>query len=371
MRRWAVLLAGLLLLLPAVAARQVPAPAAASATPDIRPTTAAGAQAPIARRLLLPLLAADGPAPTPFTVAFVGDVSLARGVVSQMVDRGPDYPFARVHDALAADLAVANLEGALTDRGTPWPKGYNFRTPPDLAGGLSAAGFDVLSVANNHSLDFGVEGFEDTLTTLAGLGIRAAGGGPDEAAARAPVVLAVHGQRIAFLARVATPVESDGFAIREWAAGPDSPGLAVGDPASLAADVAAARRVADFVVVLLHAGDEYRRAPNATQRALAEAALAAGADAVIGAHPHVVQPIETRGWQFIAWSLGNFVFDLDEVDRANIPVPRVTLVLRLTFAPGRGVVGYEAVPMTLDETEGRPRPATTEEAAVLAAQLGP
>ena len=197
------------------------------------------------------------------------------------------------------------------------------------------------------------------------------GGGADEAAARAPVFVEVHGVRVAFLARVATPREAGGFSIDEWAAGPTSAGLAVGDPATLAADVTAARQSADVVIVLLHAGDEYQHQPNATQRALAEAALAAGADAVIGAHPHVVQPIEQRGAQLVAWSLGNFVFDLDEVDRANIPPPRVTLVLRLTFAAGRGLVGYQVVPMTLDEAEGRPRPATDEETAMLASQVAP
>ena len=123
------------------------------------------------------------------------------------------------------------------------------------------------------------------------------------------------------------------------------------------------------MIVAVHAGDEYRRMPNATQRALADAALAAGADAYIGAHPHVVQPIEMRGHQLVAWSLGNFIFDLDNVDLANIPEPRVSLILKLTLTKGVGVASFEAIPVTLDDAQDRPRPATPAEAAVLQSQI--
>ena len=115
----------------------------------------------------------------------------------------------------------------------------------------------------------------------------------------------------------------------------------------------------------MHAGDEYRTAPNDTQRELAEAALAAGADAYIGAHAHVPQPIEQRGNKLIAWGLGNFVFSLDNVDLANIPEPRVSPILKLTLTKGAGVTSYAVAPVTLDASQDRPRPATPEESAVL------
>ena len=141
--------------------------------------------------------------------------------------------------------------------------------------------------------------------------------------------------------------------------------------AGIAADVAASKRVADFVVVAIHAGDEYRTTPNATERELASAALAAGADAVIGAHAHVVQPIELLNAQLVAYGLGNFVFALDDVDRANIPVPRVSLVLKATLAKGAGVTAWCALPAVLDDAQGRPRPATADEATSLRAIIGP
>jgi poly-gamma-glutamate synthesis protein (capsule biosynthesis protein) len=320
----------------------------------------------------LPMLATDlDPPPPSITVAFVGDISLARGLVTRMEAEGPSYPFRRVLSALDADLAFGNLEGALTERGQPWPKAYTFRTPPELAAGLRDAGFDVVSLANNHALDYGPTGLADTRAALDTLGIAAVGAGGDAAAAMAPAILQANGLRIAFLACVATPDESGGFSIREWAARPATPGVAICDPAAVAAGVAAGRALADFVVLAVHAGDEYSTTPNAIQGAIAEAALAAGADAVIGAHPHVVQPLDIRGTQVIAWSLGNFVFDLDDVDLANIPPPRVSLVLRLTFTLGQGVTEVDPVPLVLDDAEDRPRPATPDESAVLDGLLHP
>jgi poly-gamma-glutamate synthesis protein (capsule biosynthesis protein) len=185
------------------------------------------------------------------------------------------------------------------------------------------------------------------------------------------VIVEAKGLRVAFLGYVATPAEGGGFSIDEWAAGPATPGLAIGTAGGIAADVAAARELADFVIVAVHAGTEYDRRPNGTQRELAEAVLAAGADAYIGAHAHVVQPVEQRGDQLIAWGLGNFIFDLDEVDLANIPEPRVSLILDVTLTRGHGVTSYRAVPVTQDAAEDRPRPATPGEAAVLEQQINP
>ena len=149
---------------------------------------------------------------------------------------------------------------------------------------------------------------------------------------------------MAFVACVLTPTEGTGFAITAWAAGAASPGLAVVRRGRCSRSARCRRRgsVADFVIVAVHAGDEYRNAPNATQRAMAEAALAAGADAYIGAHAHVVQPVEQRGNQLIAWGLGNFIFDLDNVDLANIPQPRVAPILKITLTKGAGVTALGA-----------------------------
>jgi poly-gamma-glutamate synthesis protein (capsule biosynthesis protein) len=349
---------------PATASVDAP-PAAASATlaatPPSSPTppAAAATQTP----------AADDTAS--ITVSFVGDISLARQVVDRMETAGAAYPFALIAPLVDGDIGFANLEGALTGRGDPWPKGYNFRTPPRFAPGLLSGHFDVVTLANNHTLDFGAIGLADTIAALDAAGVRHAGAGATAAEAHAPVIVEAKGLRVAFLAYVATPVEGGGFSIDAWEAGPAAPGLALGTPAGIGAGVAAARRVADFVIVAVHAGTEYEHHPNETQRALAAAALDAGADAFIGAHAHVVQPVEQRGSQLIAWGLGNFIFDLDDVDLANIPQPRVSLILDVTLTKGRGVTSYHAIPVTQDAAEDRPRPATPDEAAALRQQISP
>ena len=309
-------------------------------------------------------------APRPIAVDAVGDISLAREVADRMAFAGPDYPYALVAPLLRGDVGIANLEGALTERGEPWPKTYNFRTPPRFAPGLATAGFDVVSLANNHTLDYGATGLLDTIAALDAAGVHQAGAGANATLARAPAVVETAAGRLAVLAYAATPDEGGGFSVRQWIADGDSPGLAYGTPDAIASDVRAAKLAADFVIVMVHAGDEYVNAPNATQRALVEAALDAGADAYIGHHAHVVQPVELRGNQLVAWGLGNFIFDLDSVDLANIPEPRVSLILRFTLAKGTGVTSYDIVALTQDAAEDRPRPATPDEAEVLRKLVG-
>lgn len=311
------------------------------------------------------------PPPRSITLSAVGDVSLARQVNDWMAVHGPGYPFTLVAHLITGDLAIANLEGALTERGEPWPKGYTFRTPPRFAAGLPDAGFDLVSLANNHAMDFGVAGLQDTMAALDAADVRYAGAGRTAAEAWAPVTLTANGLTLAVVACALTPDEGARFSIASWSATDTAPGMAVCDTAALATAVSSAAAAADFVVAYVHAGDEYVRAPNATQRALADAALAAGADAFIGHHAHVVQPVEQRGGQLIAWGLGNFIFDLDPVDLANIPEPRVSLILDVTFTEGAGVTAWDAVPVVLDADEDRPRPATATEADALRAQLTP
>lgn len=344
----------------ATAVASATAPATVSPSPPVpSPTALPGMPLPPA---------ATGPS---LTISAVGDISLAREVVDRMAADGPGYPYALIAPLLTGDIVVANLEGALTDRGEPWPKGYNFRTPPRFASGLRDAGFDVVSLANNHTLDFGALGLLDTVDALRLVGVRPVGAGADAAAAYAPAIVEADGLRVAFLGYVATPDEGGGFSIREWIAGVGVPGVAFAGEDEIAAGVADARAQADFVVVMVHAGTEYVNVPHTTQHRLAGAVLAAGADAYIGAHAHVVQPVEQRGSQLIAWGLGNFIFDLDPVDLANIPEPRVSLVLNFTLTKGAGVTAWDAVAVTQDAAEDRPRPATAAETDVLRRLLVP
>ena len=155
-----------------------------------------------------------------------------------MEANGADYPYALIAPLMTGDIGFANLEGPLTDRGEIWPKGYNFRTPPRFAPGLLAGRFNVVSLANNHAMDYDAIGLQDTIAALDAAGVKHAGGGDSlEQAALTPAVLDVRGVRVAFVACALTPTEGGGFDISAWAARPGVTGIAVCD-----ADVAARRR---------------------------------------------------------------------------------------------------------------------------------
>ncbi|KAA0238584.1 MAG: CapA family protein [Chloroflexi bacterium CFX7] len=244
------------------------------------------------------------------TLAAVGDVMLARSVGEAIVTGGPGVPFAGVAAALRdADLAVANLECSISERGEPAPKGFTFRAPPLAADALAGAGIDIASLANNHILDYGPDALSDTIALLDGRGIAHAGAGEDAARARTPAIVTRGGMRIAFLSYVDVPLEWQGFDTRQWEATAAAPGVAWLHIEDVKADVAAARRLADLVVVLMHFGFEEQYSPSETQRAQARAAIDAGAVLVIGHHPHVLQPVEWYGKGLIVYSLGNFIFD--------------------------------------------------------------
>jgi poly-gamma-glutamate synthesis protein (capsule biosynthesis protein) len=352
------------------AASRTPAATTSTLTPNIPPALASS----------FPLTPTTTPAPTAtpiptgrtVTISAVGDLSLARQVNDWMAQFGAGYPYELVRHLFTGDIVFANLEGALTDRGEPWPKGFNFRTPPEYASGLSAAGIDIVALANNHAMDYGAIGLQDTILALDSAGVRHVGAGAYAAEAWNHPILDYRGLAVAFIACALTPAEGGGFTIDSWAAGQgDAPGIALCDRDKLEAWIISGREFADFIVVSIHAGDEYVNAPNATQRALADAALAADADLVLGHHAHVVQPVEQRGNQLIAWGLGNFIFDLDQWDLAGIPQPRVSLILNVTLTEGVGVTDWEAVPVRLDEEQDRPRPASPDEAAVLFESIAP
>ncbi len=283
---------------------------------------------------------------------------LARDLVTLMDRYGAMYPFERVAPILAdADITVANLEGTFTEGGTPADKKYVFRTPPRDAAGLALAGIDVVSLANNHALDFGPEGLRDTIAALDAVGIAHSGAGENDMAARRPAILPVRGLRVAFLSYAATADAS--------AAAADADGVAWGTVDTISEDVKRARGQADVVVVSLHAGNEYADEPSDTQRLLAQAAIEAGATLVLGHHPHVLQRWEFRGPSFVAYSLGNFVFDLDGDDLAQLgPAPFQTVALKISVSAS-GVEKVEPIPVYIDPEEDRPRLAGPAEAEAI------
>ncbi len=311
---------------PEAAATATPPPpsATASATP-LPAASPAHAQAPD-RRVLL---------------AAVGDVMLARSIGARLEANGANTAFAGVSEILAgADIAFANLETAIASGGAPEPKGYTFRAPPIAADALVAAGIDLVSLANNHALDYGPEALAETQSLLSERGIRSVGAGPERARAHAPAVLAVNGLTIAVLGYVVVPIESGGFNTRRWEATESTPGVAWLEVAVMAEEVERAAADADLVVVMLHFGLEGQREPSAEQRAQARAAIDAGAAVVIGSHPHVLQEVEEYGEGLIAYSLGNFVFD-------GFDAPANDSAILLVELTAEGVVGHELVPVRI------------------------
>jgi poly-gamma-glutamate synthesis protein (capsule biosynthesis protein) len=288
----------------------------------------------------------------------VGDIMLDRSVGAAIARRGPGHPFAAVAPLFAgSDIRFANLELPLTERGQRARKDYTFRAPPAVVEGLTAAGFNVLTLANNHMLDYGAEGLLDTLAALDRAGIPHTGAGKNIEEAHAPALLTVNGLRIAVLGYVNTPNDGvSGWVAESMRAGPSTPGIAWGTADAVRRDVAAARANADLVIVALHAGWEYTGPPGPVQRELAYAAVDAGAALVLGAHPHVLQGIEFYKGAPIAYSLGNFVFDIDDDDRRQPGMPSLlTCVLRVRLGP-EGVRSLEVRPAVIDQTDGRPIP---------------
>ncbi len=252
------------------------------------------------------------PPPDPIVLRATGDIIPARCAYAKQRDYG-DYrhAFLELGPWLAeADLTIGSLDAAVSDAGVPFDcvDTLSLLAPAASVEGLAFAGFDLLTVAANHVKDCGQawcddQAFFDTLANLRARGIEPVGGGADLTEARQPAVITVKGVRFAFLAY-------DEIA-PYYHAEPGVPGTAPLNEAYLRQDVAAAAARADVVVVLPHWGAEYTADPGVGQQALAAAAVEAGADLIVGNHPHWVQAAQFVDGAFVAYALGNFVFDQD------------------------------------------------------------
>lgn len=237
------------------------------------------------------------------TLIAAGDICLAHGVEQRMSQSGSGYPFAALNTTLrGADITFGNLECCLANGGKAVPKKYNFRGKPENAAALREAGFRIVSLANNHSLDYGKDALAETIRTLERYGVRYVGAGRTMAEAHSLRIITVRGVRVGFLAYLGLfppilPLRSN------------EPAVAMAEIDRLRAEVQAARPKVDVLIVSLHAGVEYTFRHSARQETLAHAAIDAGADMFIGHHPHVVQDTETYRNRPIFYSLGNFVFD--------------------------------------------------------------
>lgn len=258
------------------------------------------------------------PAPAPFTMAAVGDVMLARKVDRLMQAQGLGYPLAMLGPTLkAADLTFGNLEAPLATTGQQIPgKGIWFRARPEATQVLKDGGFDIMNIANNHILDYDTPAFLQTMDLLKGSGISYFGGGRDLARAREPAVVEVQGVRLGFLgySDMADIYWSHSYP-RRFRATATQAGVAplvvnntylVED---ICQDIRKLKPKVDQVIVSLHWGTEYQRTPTAEQQQIAHRLVDAGADIILGHHPHVFQGVEVYKGSLIAYSLGNFIMD--------------------------------------------------------------
>lgn len=232
--------------------------------------------------------------------AWMGDIMLADGP-GRVIARGGD-PFGAVMKAMKdADVRIANLECVIATGGTKAAKPWTFRAHPRVLDVLRRH-VDAVSLANNHSGDFGPEAFAQMLNRLQLAGLPYFGGGSNLRAARRPAIIERQGLRIALLGY-------DEMFPRRFEAGPSSAGIAWADEEQIAADIHAARAQADVVIPFMHWGQEHSEVSPARQRALARLMIRAGVDAVVGAHPHIRQATKIIDGKPVIYSLGNVVFD--------------------------------------------------------------
>jgi poly-gamma-glutamate synthesis protein (capsule biosynthesis protein) len=240
----------------------------------------------------------------PVTLDAVGDITFGEQVGPAIAEHGGAYPWTYVAKTLAAaDITTGNLETSVSTRGSAAVKQYTFRgSPADLPALRTVAGFDVLTLANNHAVDFGRDALLDTLRYAHADGIETIGAGANDVQARRPAILEAGGLRVALLGY--SDVNPLGFPATST-----EPGTARADVAAITADVHAALRRADVVVCFFHWGTEMHPQPDARQQLFAGACLNAGARLVLGAHPHVLGPVSVPApHTLVAWTLGNFVF---------------------------------------------------------------
>ncbi len=284
----------------------------------------------------------------------VGDVMLDRALGYAIQQGQINYPFTQVADLLSqADLTIGNMESALGASGQAAKKSYTFQAPTAAAESLAMAGFDLVSLANNHAMDFGEGSLLEGIDILYRHGIATIGAGTNSASARKSVIQEINGISIAFLGYVNVPVEVSGFDTRSWEATDSSPGLAWANLDDITLDVSTATSDADVVIVVLHSGYEYVEAPSEPQELAAKTAIDAGADLVLGHHAHVLQGIEFYNNGVIVYGLGNFAFEIDG--------DPTTAILNV-WLDHDGVRELEIVPAII-QFGGQPRLATENEGA--------
>lgn len=269
----------------------------------------------------------EKPVSDPVTLVFTGDVLLSDYVLNNYNSKGiegvvsPDV----LTELTQADLTVINNEFPFSTRGTKAPdKQFTFRVDPSYVSVLTDMGVDIAGLANNHVLDYGADALLDTFNTLDAAGIDYMGAGIDSARASRLITREIGGMTFGFLAA------SRVIPVVSWDAANSSPGVfTTYDPARLVAAIEQARSQCDYLTVMVHWGIERDAYPQEYQTQLARQYIDAGADLIIGAHPHVLQGIAYYDGKPICYSLGNFIF--------NQEIPQ-TAIVKVTVASGKAPV---------------------------------
>ncbi len=264
-----------------------------------------------------------------------GDVCPIERVEKVLLADGPEAVMgAEMVEILRGEgLTLVNLESPVCTAESPIEKtGPNFITSPPVIPVLKAAGVDIVAMANNHIMDQGIDGLASTLKLLGDSDIRFHGAGLTQRQARAPVQLEIRGRRACFV----NVAEGEFAQCQE-----DGPGAARLDPVVTCSEIASARETNDYVVVSVHAGNEYQPFPSPYVRELYHDFVDAGASLVLGHHPHIPQGIERYGQGLIFYSLGNFLFDY--AGHTGKPCTRIGFLVRVGFDDS-GVCAFRTVP---------------------------
>ena len=300
------------------------------------------------------------------TFAFAGDVNFpavwdtedgpppAAPPLAERVRADPHHVLDAIAPVLSdADLSMVNVETAITDGGEPVAgKNYHFRSPAETFDALTAAGVDVVNMANNHALDYGVAGLQDTFAAISASKLAVTGLGHDAGEAYRPYRATIKGQRIAILS--ATDWLEPAL-VPAWSATDAQPGIAFSiDDTRLLDEVRQVRPDVDTLVVFLHWGTEETWCASGEQQDLATALLGAGADVIVGSHAHRVFGAGKVGPALVAYGLGNFVYWREDGESGRSGVLKVAVT-------GREVDDYSWVPARI--TDGVPVPATGDAAA--------
>lgn len=280
----------------------------------------------------------------PLQIVATGDMMIGSWVGTLLDSNGYDYPFREIYTATAgADIYFTNLEAPFCTKGTPFEKQFNFRVHPRYVEVLTTGGINLVSLANNHSMDFGFECLKQTFALLDRHHIDYAGAGINLDQAREPALMQFGDMSVAFLSYSLTFPE-------EFWASDTSAGTAFPYESFVYKDVARLKAENDYLIVSCHWGQELRETPKRYQIQFAHQLVDKGADLVLGHHPHVVQGIEFYKEGLIVYSLGNFIFgSFSERVRSS-------MILKIALAP-TGVSRVEAVPINVYNKDVRFQPA--------------